>query len=150
MKLCLVCSSGGHLLELRSLNDLWSRYDRCWVTFPTMDTRFLLSGERVYWAHRPTTRNIPNFFRNLAVAFRVLPRERPDVIVSTGAGVAVPFFYLGRALGMTTVYLESLTRSRDLSLTGRLVYPVASRFLVQWPELAARFPRKVRFEGQIL
>lgn len=149
MKICLVCSSGGHFLELHSLDELWRRYDRCWVTFRTMDTVSLLAGERVYWAHRPTTRNIPNLLRNLAVAARVLPREKPDAIISSGAGVAVPFIYLGRALGMTTIYIESLTRTRNLSLTGRLVYPVAHRFLVQWPELAARF-RRARFEGQVL
>jgi len=64
----------------------------------------------------------------------VLRRERPDVIVSTGAGAAVPFFWLGRLLGCRTVYLEVYDRVDSATMTGRLCRPVTDLFLVQWPE----------------
>ena len=149
MKVCLVCSSGGHLLELNRLASAWAGLDRFWVCFPGVDTDCLLRDERIIYAHHPTNRNVWNLFRNTIVAWRVLRRERPDVIVSTGAGVAIPFFYLGRMMGIPTVFVESLTRIHAISLTGRLVYPVSSRFLVQWPELARKLTRG-EFGGRVL
>ena len=148
MKICLVCSSGGHFFELFSLNSLWERYDHFWVTFPRQDTKSLLQGEKVHWAYSPTNRSLKNLLRNSYLAARVIAREKPTAVISTGAGVAVPFLYLGRILGLRTVYIESLARVTNLSLTGRLVYPVVHEFIVQWPDLAGRFAR-ARFRGQV-
>jgi len=149
VKLCLVCSSGGHLQELLRLRHSWEGRDRFWVTFPGWDTDELLCHEHVIHAHHPTNRNLWNLFRNTLVAWRVLRKHRPDVILSTGAGIAIPFFWIGRLLGIRSIFVESLTRIESLSLTGRLVRPVATRFFVQWPELARRVPG-VRFGGSIL
>lgn len=109
----------------------------------------MLRGEKVYWAYSPTNRNLTNLARNSYLAAKIIPKEKPRVIISTGAGVAIPFLYLGRLMGLQTVYIESLARITDLSLTGRLVYPVAHDFFVQWPELARRYPR-ARFKGQVV
>jgi UDP-N-acetylglucosamine:LPS N-acetylglucosamine transferase len=134
LRLLLVCSSGGHLAQLVAL-DPWSRdHDRHWVCFDTPDAVSLLRRERVTWAHHPTTRNVPNLLRNLRLAVRLLRRERPDVVVSTGAGVALPFFVLARALRIPTVYLEVYDRIDGPTLTGRLCRPFADRMLVQWDE----------------
>jgi UDP-N-acetylglucosamine:LPS N-acetylglucosamine transferase len=142
LRVCLVASSGGHLLELLSLSAAWQDLpDRYWVSFPTEDARALLAGERVVWAHYPTNRSIRNLVRNLWLAWRVLRADRPDAVISTGAGVAVPFLWVGRLLGIQTIFVESLTRIRGLSLSGRLVYPAVSLFFVQWPELQQRYPR---------
>jgi beta-1,4-N-acetylglucosaminyltransferase len=149
VKVCLVCSAGGHFLELFSLNDLWKKHDRFWVTFPKQDTEVMLRGETVYWAYSPTNRNLKNLARNFYLAAKIIPWEKPSVIISTGAGVAIPFLLLGRLAGARTVYIESLTRITDLSLTGRLVYPVVRDFFVQWPELAGRY-RRARFRGQVV
>ena len=149
MKICLVCSSGGHFFELFSLNSLWEKYDHFWVTFPSQDTKSLLRGEKVHWAYSPTNRNLKNLLWNSYLAARVMAREKPTAVISTGAGVAVPFLYLGRLLGLQTVYVESLARITDLSLTGRLVYPVVHDFFVQWPELAGRYGR-ARYRGQVV
>ena len=149
MKLCLVASTGGHLLQLVSLRKGWQRYDRFWVTFQKVDAETLLENERVIWAHHPTNRNLKNLVRNLALAWRVLKRERPDVVLSTGAGVGVPFLWVGRLLGMRAVYMESITCFQDLSLSGKLVYPWVDRFYVQWPDLARRYPRAI-YQGSVL
>lgn len=149
MRLCLVASSGGHLLELVSLREAWHAHERFWVTFPKDEARALLEGERVIWAHHPTNRSAKNLMRNLWLAWHILRHERPDVIVSTGAGVAVPFLWVGRLLGMRTIYVESLARIQRLSLSGKLVYPIAHRFFVQWPDLLPRYPKAV-FGGRVL
>ena len=149
MKLCLVASTGGHLLQLVSLEQAWKPHDRFWVTFPKVDAQTLLKNERVVWAYHPTNRNVKNLIKNLWLAWRLLRRERPEVIISTGAGVGVPFLWIGRLLGIRTVYIESITFIRDLSLSGKLVYPFAHRFFVQWPDLAVRYPRAV-YGGRVL
>jgi beta-1,4-N-acetylglucosaminyltransferase len=138
-KLALVCSSGGHFFELYSLRASWEGpgLEHFWVTFPGSDTDCLLARERTYAAYHPTNRNLTNLVRNLLLALRVLLRERPSVIVSTGAGVAVPFLWLGRLLGARTIYIESITWIHTLSLSGRLVAPFVHELLVQWPQLAA-------------
>jgi beta-1,4-N-acetylglucosaminyltransferase len=141
VKLLLVCSSGGHLLLLHQLRPWWEKHDRSWVTFDKTDARSLLDGERLDWAHHPTQRNIPNLLRNLRLAWRVLRRERPDVLVSTGAGVAFPFFVLAKPLGIKTVYVEAYERMDRASLTGRLCYPICDLMVLQWEEQRRFYPR---------
>jgi UDP-N-acetylglucosamine:LPS N-acetylglucosamine transferase len=141
LKVMLVGSSGGHLLQLHRLKPWWETLDRVWVTFDKADSRSLLAGEDVRWAYHPTTRSALNLARNLGLAWRLLRRCRPDVIVSTGAGVALPFFVLARLLGIKTVYVEVYDRIDVPTLTGRLCYPFASRFLLQWETQKRFYPR---------
>ena len=60
----LVCSSGGHLIQLHNLKPWWERHDRLWVTFEKLDSTSLLATEQVAWAYHPTTRNLANLARN--------------------------------------------------------------------------------------
>jgi UDP-N-acetylglucosamine:LPS N-acetylglucosamine transferase len=146
--LLLVCSSGGHLLQLFSLAAAWEDRPRLWVTFDKSDARVLLADERVEHAFGPTNRNVKNLLRNLRLAVVLLRRERPAAILTTGAGVAVPFAWIGRLLGITVLYVESVTRIEELSLSGRMIRPVADQVFVQWPELAATSPG-LRFAGNL-
>ena len=72
------------------MEPFWSRHSRRWVTFDTPTTRMALDGEQVHWAFSPTNRNLPNLLRNTLLSWSVLLHHRPDLILSTGAGVAVP------------------------------------------------------------
>lgn len=148
--LLIVCSSGGHLLQMCELREAWGPFERVWVTFDKSDARALLRGERVVHAFGPTNRNVPNLLRNLRLALRVLRAERPSAILTTGAGVAVPFAWVGRLLGIPTVYVESVTRIEGLSLSARMIAPVAERLYAQWPELAGPPAGRVRFAGNLL
>jgi UDP-N-acetylglucosamine:LPS N-acetylglucosamine transferase len=147
-EIMLVASSGGHLLQLLQLADLWPPEQRHWVTFEASDTLSLLAGERTTWAHHPTNRNIPNLIRNLRLALPLVRRRNVQAIVTTGAGVAVPFAIAGWLLGVNVVYVESMARITSPSLTGRLVYPFADTFIVQWPGLQ-RFFKRARFFGTV-
>jgi UDP-N-acetylglucosamine:LPS N-acetylglucosamine transferase len=139
----LVSSSGGHLLQIRQLADLWRPERRAWVTFRTTDAVSLLDGENVTWAYYPTNRNLPNLIRNLWLALQIVRRRDVQAVVSTGAGVAVPFIVVARLRGVKIVYIESMARISSPSLTGRLVYPFADTFIVQWPELKRFYKRAV-------
>jgi UDP-N-acetylglucosamine:LPS N-acetylglucosamine transferase len=140
-RVLLVCSSGGHLAQLHRLDGWWRGQDRAWVTFQSADAERLLADEAVYWAYSPTTRNVVNLVRNLWLAFRLLRRLRPEVVVSNGAGVAVPFFVLARLLGVRTVFVEVYDRIDSTTMTGRLCRPLSDLFLVQWPEQQALYPK---------
>jgi UDP-N-acetylglucosamine:LPS N-acetylglucosamine transferase len=133
-RVLLVCSSGGHLAQLYNLKPWWERFDRTWVTFDTWDATSLLERERVIFAFHPTTRNVINLVRNLGLAWRTVGRFRPAIVVSTGAGVAVPFFLVAKLRGAKTVYVEVFDRIDSATLTGRLCYPMSDVFALQWPE----------------
>lgn len=144
----LVCSPGGHLMQMLALKPAWDDLPRTWVTLPAADTKALLRDEDPVFAHGPTNRSLKNFWLNLFLALRLVRQHKPDVILSTGAGLAVPFFIVGRLFGVRLVYLESLTRIHEPSLSGKLVYPLSDRFFVQWAEAATR-PR-MQFAGRVL
>lgn len=135
MKVCLVGSSGGHLTHLYMLKPFWNDKDRFWVTFDKEDARSLLKDERMYFCYYPTNRNLKNLIRNMYVAWHVLRKERPDLIISSGAAVAVPFFWLGKLFRAKTIYIEVFDRIDKPTMTGKLVYPVTDRFIVQWEEM---------------
>lgn len=150
MRLLLIASSGGHIFEMFCLREFWKDKDRAWVSFPTADAKYLLRDEaEVYWAAHPTVRNPPNLVRNLFLAVRLLRRLRPDMILTTGSGVAAPFLWVARLMGIPTVFVESITRITELSLTARMVKPFATKMLVQWPELVDQYPG-VEHHGRIV
>ena len=142
-RVLLVCSAGGHLAQLHRLEPWWGRHDRTWVTFRKADAESVLAQESVVWAFHPTTRNIPNLLRNLGLAWRVVRDLQPDVIVSNGAGVAVPFFVVGKVRRCRTVYIEVFDRIAGPTLTGRLCRPFTDLFCVQWPEQQEFYPGTV-------
>ena len=134
LKLCFVCSSGGHLTHLYMLKPFWENKDRFWVTFDKQDAKSILKDERMYPCYYPTNRNIKNLIRNIGVAWKVLRKEKPDVIISSGAAVAVPFFYLGKLFGKKLIYIEVFDRIDKPTMTGKMVYPIVDKFIVQWEE----------------
>ena len=143
-KVCIPTSSGGHLTHMRMLMPVLERAaDRFWVTFDKEDANTALAGERVYHCYFPTNRNIKNTVRNTLLAIRVLRKERPDLIVSAGAAIAVPFFLVGKLMGAKTVYVEVFDRMDAPTLTGRLVRRLADLFVVQWSEMTRVYPGSV-------
>jgi len=144
----LVASPGGHLLQLFALKDAWRGFSTAWVTLDSADARSLLGQERVFFARGPTNRSIRNLLRNLAVARHILDEVRPRVLITTGAGVAVPFAWLAHRAGAQIVYVESLSRIDHASLSLKLIGPVADRIYGQWPEFA-RSVRHARFAGSV-
>jgi len=146
-RVLVVCSSGGHLAQMMTLQPWWRNKRIRWVTFPTADAESLLAGQDVVYAYHPTTRNVPNLLRNAMLAVRLLRRDRPDLIVSTGAGVALPFFVLGRMLRIPTVYIEVFDRIDSATLTARLCRPFTTRMLVQWEEQQRLYPGSIVVGG---
>ncbi|WP_026551105.1 PssD/Cps14F family polysaccharide biosynthesis glycosyltransferase [Arthrobacter sp. H20] len=149
MKIMLVTSAGGHLAQLLPLDDWWRAHARSWVTFRRPEVEAALASEEVTWCYFPTTRNIPNAFKNLLLAWPTLRRFRPDVVVSVGAGVSVPFFVVAKLLQIHTVYIECFDRITMPTLSGRLCYPLSDVFCVQWEEQMRYYPDAINI-GPIL
>lgn len=147
MKVCLVGSSGGHLTHLYMLKPFWEKNERFWVTFDKEDARSILEGERVYSCYHPTNRNIKNLIRNTFVAWKVLRNEKPDLLISSGAAVAVPFFYLAKLMGKKLIYIEVYDRIDKPTITGKLVYPIVDKFIVQWEEQKKVYPKAINLGG---
>ena len=91
-------------------------------------------------SYSPTTRNLPNLLRNSALALRLLLRERPSLLVSAGAGVAVPFFIAAWLLRIPTVFIEVYDRVDTPTMTGRLCGPFTTRRIVQWQSQLEFYP----------
>lgn len=141
MKVLLISSTGGHFQALLKLHRFWRKHDCCWVTFQTTSTELILNGEKVYWAYGPTNRNLPNLIRNFWLAWRVILQERPQLVLSTGAGVAVPFVILAKLAGIQTAFIESFTRVQELSLSAKLVFPFLDVIYVPWTQIAAKYKK---------
>lgn len=145
----LVTTQGGHLTHLLALRGWWEDHDRLWVCPETPDVIDRLEGERVVTSYSPTTRNVPNLLRNAALAVRLLRRERPALVVSAGAGVAVPFFVTAWLLRIPTVFIEVYDRVDTPTMTGRLCGPFTTRRIVQWNSQLDFYP-DARLVGPLL
>ena len=146
MKLLLVCNPGGHFSTMMGLKNFWSAYPRAWVTYPKFDTQALRGNERVYWVEMQEARMLWKACVNFLKALLILRKSQPDLVVSTGAGLAVPFILASKLLGIKTVFIESISRSGSLSLSGRLLYNLVDELYVQWPECLERYP-KAQYKG---
>lgn len=143
MKVCLVGSSGGHLTHLYMLKPFWKDKERFWVTFDKEDARSLLCDERMFSCYFPTNRSLKALFINTRIAYKLLKQEKPDIIISSGAAVAVPFFYLGKLFGAKLIYIEVFDRIDKPTMTGKMVYPITDKFIVQWEEMRKVYPKAV-------
>ncbi len=124
---------GGHLDQLIGIAESLSNYKLHFVVNDFHAARPIMESRtsRITFAERDL-RQLINIWEILVLLFS----KRPKVIISTGSAPAVWFFYLGRLFGAKLIFIESIARVKSLSLTGKLVKPVADHFFVQWTDLA--------------
>jgi UDP-N-acetylglucosamine:LPS N-acetylglucosamine transferase len=145
MKICLVCSDGGHLTELLLLQEAFAGHETFTITYDGPRTR---GRKRVYTVANFTQSKL-RYFLDIPKMFFIIIKERPSLIVSTGAEIACPIFYFSKLLGIRNIYIETLTRIKEPSGTGKIVYPVTDVFLVQWEELLSKYGKKARYWGRV-
>lgn len=139
MKICIVSSCGGHLTEVRCLKPAYESYDHFYV----LNDKAHLPPDMQDRTHfiRHSERDLI-FLLNLWEAFRILRNERPNVILSTGAGPAVPLALVGRfVFGARVIFVETIARIERPSLSGRIMYWLAHDFYYQWTPLQRFFPK---------
>lgn len=142
----LICTRGGHLAEMERLLPAIAEYDHFWAIqsepIPERQKEAYKLGEL---AHPPFS-----YVRKAPVILEILREESPDVLISTGSDIAIPFLIAGRALGIHTIFVESVCRIETLSVTGKVAYRIADEFYVQWPGLADGLGEKAQYAGSIL
>jgi UDP-N-acetylglucosamine:LPS N-acetylglucosamine transferase len=151
VKICLVCSHGGHLTELLQLTEAFEDCETFFITYESVRTHQL---QHKYLLKQSTRTKLLGVMLGMVGAlfstFRILRKEKPDLIISTGAELAIPAFYLAKLFRIKTIFIESWTRVVQPTGTGRIVYPVSDVFLVQWEQLLSKYGKKARYEGAIL
>jgi beta-1,4-N-acetylglucosaminyltransferase len=143
---CLAFSPGGHWAELERATAGISFADVLHVTFD--DGRPGPAGIRRYHVCHPR-RSVRRTALNAWQSFSILWRERPELVISTGADVAVPLLILAKLMGARVIFIET-AGSAEPTLAGRLVYRFADLFIVQWPDRLEHFPQAVLADGLLL
>ena len=147
MTIGLACSHGGHLTVMLALAGAFENHDVFLVT--NRSSRKPRAFKRAYYIHEIGTNLIALATSGIWI-LSILVRERPSLAISTGAEIAIPFLILSRLLGAKTIYIESISRSRNLSGTGKLLLGKVSHFVVQSSDLCRTYEGKIEFWGHLL
>jgi UDP-N-acetylglucosamine:LPS N-acetylglucosamine transferase len=123
-------------------------HKRFFVTFERQQVKDVLKGEKMYFVIDPK-RNPKKLMKNFYQATKILRKEKPDVVVSTGAAAAVPLCYAAKILGIRIIFIESLAAVNNPSLSGRAVYPIADVFIVQSKRLMKNY-RDAVYGGSLI
>ena len=151
MKIGIVCSHGGHLTELLYMMDAFKGHDIFFVTYDNIRTRKLDYKTYLYPNLGEGNLSIVPFrlLKYLPSFINILRKEKPDLIVSNGAEIAIPFFYLSKLFRIKTIFIECYTRIDAPTITGKVVYPFSDLFLVLWPEMLDKYGKKAQYWGGI-
>lgn len=144
-KICLACSAGGHLRELQlAVGSIPDEMDCYWLTLKTVSTEAFLRGkEHVFLVNFQPSKWWTLLVNSVQALFWVLVKH-PDVIITTGAGVAVPtVFFAKRILKSKIIFINSAADVTEASKTPRWIEKYADLFLVQWEEMKEIFPNAV-------
>jgi len=147
MKIALVCSHGGHLTEMQCLLEAFQGHDIFFITYDSVRTRKLPYRKYLIENIGKNPVKMGGAFLKFLKIFR---KERPDIVVSTGAEIAIPAFYIAKIFKAKTIFIECWCRVKTSSATGRKIYPIADVFLVQWPDLVKFYGKKAQFRGAVV
>jgi UDP-N-acetylglucosamine:LPS N-acetylglucosamine transferase len=136
------------MVQVRQLAPVFEKYEHFYFTFVGGVADEMRKSSRV--------RAIPNIVRHnplswligAVLSFYVILVERPDVVITTGAGIVVFFCVSAKLLGAKLIFIESMARIERPTLTARMLYPFADLFFVQWPGLLKYFP-KAKYMGRL-
>ena len=148
-KICLVASAGGHLTQLLKLSDSWNGYDTFCVTTTEVARKRLEQYGKVYVIGECNRNHPIRVVKVLFRCIRIVLRERPDVLISTGAAPGCMVCFLGKITGAKVIWIDSITNVERISLSGRMVRHIADLFLVQWPQLVQNY-KGVEYVGAVI
>lgn len=149
LKICLVASAGGHLSQLLKIASVWSGHEICWITTTEVVRASLGGNGNVYVVGECNRQHPLRVLAVLSLCMRIMRKEKPDMVISTGAAPGCMAALIGHLVGARVVWLDSITNVHRLSLSGRLIRPFADLFLVQWPALARKY-RGVEYVGAVI
>lgn len=162
MKICLSCAQGGHFDEMVIISKACENQENFFVTVKEETTKCLIGKNSVYFVRKwpkPLNLTYLNIINKILLigyyiyinfpSLYIIIKERPDLIIGCGGQATISLFYIGKIFGCKLIYVESLARIYDISVTGRIIKPITDIFLVQWEELA-NIHKKTSYWGQII
>lgn len=149
LRICLAASGGGHLTELLTLSECWKRHEVFYITTVPVIQHDLQKSGSVYVVGECNRQHPIRVLKVFLRCLRVVLKERPCLVISSGAAAGCMACFLARALGAKIIWIDSITNVERISLSGRMVRWIADLFLVQWPDLANRYKR-VEFVGTVV
>lgn len=144
-KVLFIASTGGHLSEMLMLKEMFSKYDYHIITENTKSDQYLKKvypGKVNYLIYGTKDHPLTYPFKLLANCFKSLYfyfRIHPDYIITTGAHTAGPMCLIGKIFGSKVIYIETFANINTKTITGRLLYPFADMFIVQWHSMKKHY-----------
>lgn len=147
LKIALVCEHGGHLTEMLYLMPAFKNYEVILITNNSIRTR-ALNCNRYLLDH---VRADPfKMIKTSLDFFNIFRKEKIDLIISTGAEIAIPAFFVAKIMKIRTIFIESWCRVYSKSKTGCIVYYFSDYFLVQWPHQVKKYGNKAMYLGSLI
>lgn len=152
-RVIFVASSGGHLSEILKLEKIFKEYEYLLVTEKTKITSKLIDTYNMeYLKYGPNNNKIKyigNMIYNIFKSVKILIKFKPKTVLSTGAQVGGIMCFFAKLLGKKVIYIESLAKVNTLSTTGKMIYPFANKFYVQWETLSKKY-KKAEYLGRLM
>lgn len=145
IKILFVASAGGHLEETLALKSLENRYNTVLITEKT-ENDITYWQDKCYYMHKVNRKEIKSLIIYIGIFFKslvILLKEKPQIIISTGAMIAFPTCLLGKLMGKKIIYIETMANINSKSMTGKIVYKFADLFIVQWESMKKLYPKAV-------
>lgn len=152
MRILIPTSPGGHLKQSLLLAEkLAENSDVKFVSYYTPLVKELLKGYKTSFVIEPGIgfRSLPRKIILTLQALLILLKERPDVIITAGSDVPVPFCYIGKLMRKKIIFVESWSRVKRPSKSGKLIYPISDLFFVQWEDLKKEYPKSI-YAGRLM
>ena len=153
-KVLFVASAGGHFSELMQLKPMFKKYNSYFIT----DQKSAMGKLKrdypnhafslIYGTRSHLLPYILIFPINVIKSFFLYLKIRPKYIITTGVHTAVPICYIGKLFGSKIIYIETFANMKTKGLTGKLLYPIANLFLVQWESMLKVYP-KAKYIGKL-
>ena len=144
-KICFAASTGGHYEQLLMLKPLMEAYDSFILTEKTQYNASV-KGVQTYYLSQINRKEkflLPKMFKNMIVSLCILFKEKPHVIICTGALAMVPICVLAKLLGKKLIYIESFAKVTSGTQTGKFMYKLADQFYVQWEQMKYIYPKAI-------
>lgn len=145
MKICFAASSGGHFEQIMMLKPLMEKYESFIIT---EKTNYSVSNKDIpfYYLKQVNRHEIKFLYYmliNIIITFKVFFKEKPDVVISTGALSTIPVCLISKIFKKKVIFIESFAKINSPTLTGKLIYKFADQFYVQWDTMKKFYPKAI-------
>lgn len=146
-RVMFISSTGGHLNELLQLKKMFKSYAYCLITEKTKSNlylkeqykdhvHFLVYGTKYFMITYPF-----KLLFNCILSFIYYLSFHPDYIITTGVHTAGPMCCIGKIFGSKIIYIETFANVYSKTSTGKLLYPISDKFIVQWDSMKKVYPK---------